>query len=384
MKTILNIILISVLSIQAFAQNTTFTVSGNIKGLDGKELRMVITDDKTKEGYRAVNIPLKDNTFSYTGTIDSYTQITVSPGVERVVKKVGSGYIPVKSSLLMFIAYPGAKITFSGTITDFVDAYPSGDETNNDLAKLNKQINPLMNKSANALVNTENNTVVDTLLIKSLNDSIEKWDLQVAALKKQFIINNPKSIAAACVFSDMLRLGQYNDEKAIFTFEKLHKTLENNPFYKYSQKLIAGIQLTRIGNTVPNITTFRTPDSSKFELSSLRGKYLIIDFWGTWCGPCMSGMPKMKEYLEKYSNKLNILGIASEKDQGQKWKNAIVDKGLTWHHILSDKTGTENYVLNFSISGFPTKFIVDPQGKIVSRYVGENESFYTELDNLLK
>jgi len=383
MKTILNIILISVLSIQAFAQNTTFTVSGNIKGLDGKELRMVITDDKTKEGYRAVNIPLKDNTFSYTGTIDSYTQITVSPGVERVVKKVGSGYIPVKSSLLMFIAYPGAKITFSGTITDFVDAYPSGDETNNDLAKLNKQINPLMNKSVNVQVNIENKVITDAGLIKSLKDSAAIWDSQVAAIKKQFVIDNPKSIAAAWLFSDMLMRSQIKGDDAVTVFGKLDNKLKSIPFYQDAQKRIAGFQLTKIGNMVPDITTLRTPDSTKFELSSLRGKYLIIDFWGTWCGPCMAGMPKMHEYLDKYSNKLNILGIASESDKGQKWKKAIVDKNLTWHHILSGK-GDQDFVLQFNVSAFPTKFIIDPQGKIVSRYVGENESFYTELDNLLK
>ena len=95
-------------------------------------------------------------------------------------------------------------------------------------------------------------------------------------------------------------------------------------------------------------------------------------------------MPKLKEYYTKYSGKLNILGIASESDNGKRWRSVIKDKQLNWYNLLSNNSGDEDYVLKFSIAGFPTKFIIDPDGKILGRYVGEDESIYTELDRLLK
>lgn len=380
---VVSIVLFCMLSLCTWAQNSSFTVAGNVKGLDGKDLRMIITDEKSQNGYRVENIPVKDDTFSYTGKIDGYCLIVMYPGVERVVKSVGNGYIPAKSSSFMFIAYPGANVTFSGTVTDFVDAYPSGDAANDDLEKLNSKINPIMNKSVNVRVKTENKIIIDTLIIRALNDSVVIWDGQVAGIKKQFVIDNPRSIAAAWLFSDMLKRSQIKEEEAVTVFEKLDRKLNDIPFYQEAQKRIKGFTLTKIGNRVPDIATSGTPDSTKFELASLRGKYLIIDFWGTWCGPCMTGMPQMREYLNKYSDKLNILGVASESDGGKRWRKAIVDKNLAWYHVLSGK-GDHDFVLQFNVSAFPTKFIIDPEGKILARFVGEDERFYTELDKLLK
>src|SRR5699024_3859356 len=100
--------------------------------------------------------------------------------VDRTVKRVeGGGYYPAKSSQLQFIASPGAKVHFSGKITDFVDAYPSGDDANIDLAKLNSKVFPLMNKAINMQLKIANKEVTDPSKIKETKDLMSKLNKKV-------------------------------------------------------------------------------------------------------------------------------------------------------------------------------------------------------------
>jgi thiol-disulfide isomerase/thioredoxin len=118
-------------------------------------------------------------------------------------------------------------------------------------------------------------------------------------------------------------------------------------------------------------------------LSSLRGKWVIIDFWGSWCGWCIKGMPKMKEYYAKYDGKLEILGVDCN-DTVEKWKAAVAKHEIPWLHVYWDKEKGDNPVALYGVQGFPTKVIVDPQGKIAKIIVGEDPSFYDYLDEVLK
>lgn len=115
------------------------------------------------------------------------------------------------------------------------------------------------------------------------------------------------------------------------------------------------------------------------SLSSLRGKYVILDFWGSWCVWCIKGFPKMKEYYTKYPDVFEILGIDC-RDTEAKWKAAVLEYELPWLHVYCPKEST---LLNeYGVAGFPTKIIIDPEGKIYKTYIGEDPAFYTTLDEL--
>ncbi len=109
---------------------------------------------------------------------------------------------------------------------------------------------------------------------------------------------------------------------------------------------------------------------------------MLIDFWGVWCGPCVAEMPKVKEYADKYADKLTVLGINSG-DTKEKMMQFLKPKGYNWQQLMSGKNA-DNLVLKFNVSGFPTKFIIDPEGKILQRYLGSSEKAFIELDKLLK
>lgn len=116
-------------------------------------------------------------------------------------------------------------------------------------------------------------------------------------------------------------------------------------------------------------------------LESLRGKYVILDFWGSWCGWCIKGFPMMKEYYAKYPGKFEILGVDCN-DTEAKWKAAVEKHQLPWLHVYCPKGAT--LLSDYGITGFPTKIIIGPDGKIVKTIVGEDPAFYTLLDELFK
>ncbi len=125
----------------------------------------------------------------------------------------------------------------------------------------------------------------------------------------------------------------------------------------------------------------KTLDGKEFALASLRGKYVVLDFWGTWCGWCIKGMPEMKAAYEKYHDKLEFVGIACN-DTEERWKQKIEELQLPWIHTLNREE--HDLAIAYGVSGFPTKFILDKEGKIVKKVVGESPEFYETIERLMK
>lgn len=120
-------------------------------------------------------------------------------------------------------------------------------------------------------------------------------------------------------------------------------------------------------------------NGKELSLSSLRGKYVVLDFWGSWCGWCIKGMPAMKEAYGKYKKKMEILGIDCN-DSDEAWKAAVKKHELPWKHVYCPRGSKVPSM--YAIQGFPTKIVVDPKGKVVKVVVGEDPKFYDYLDEL--
>lgn len=139
-----------------------------------------------------------------------------------------------------------------------------------------------------------------------------------------------------------------------------------------------GAERQTAGAEAPDFT-LNDINGKPLSLSSLRGKYVVLDFWGSWCGWCIKGFPEMKKYYEKYKDKMEILGIDCN-DREDKWKATVKEHGLPWLHVYNPK---DSRVLeDYGIRGYPTKIIVGPDGKIVKTVLGEDPAFYTFLDEL--
>ncbi|WP_339701424.1 TlpA disulfide reductase family protein [uncultured Roseivirga sp.] len=357
----------------------SFTVTGTIEGLDTEYMSRSYKD---AEGNRVSDsIFVENGKFTYTAKISEPEFIVFWPNVENTIKRTDRGYYPAKSSQFAFLAAPGDYIEFKGEVTDFVDAYPTGTPANDDLASINSKIFPLLNQAVN--MQLEQNKLEDTdPRYQVLTDSMNLLNEKVDEMKKEFVASNPKSEAAAWYLSDMMVRSQVSQDEAIKIFKSFDKGLAGYTYYEAVAQRVEGIESTMEGKIIPNFTSNATPNGETFELYSLKGKYVLVDFWGTWCAPCIAEMPTVKEYQEKYKDQLVILGINSG-DSMEKMVQFLDKYDYDWQQVLAQNE-TEDLVLKLNVAGFPTKFILDPEGKIIKRFVGSTEEAFDVLDEILE
>ena len=133
-----------------------------------------------------------------------------------------------------------------------------------------------------------------------------------------------------------------------------------------------------IGSHVPELG-LKDLHGNVLELQSLRGKYVVLDFWGSWCTWCIKGFPKLKEYYAKYKDRLDIVGIDCN-DTAEKWAAAVKKHNVPWLHVRSEDGITEQ---KFRVQGYPYKVLISPEGIVLKAYLGETEAFYQYLDATL-
>ncbi len=126
----------------------------------------------------------------------------------------------------------------------------------------------------------------------------------------------------------------------------------------------------------------QTPDGGSLALSQLKGKYVLIDFWASWCGPCRRENPNVVANYKKYKDKgFEIFGVSLDKN-ADAWKKAIQDDGLTWQHISDLKGWSSDHARLYSVSSIPQTVLIDKEGKIVQRNL-RGEQLTAKLQELL-
>jgi thiol-disulfide isomerase/thioredoxin len=129
------------------------------------------------------------------------------------------------------------------------------------------------------------------------------------------------------------------------------------------------------------------------DFNSLKGRYVLLDFWGSWCRPCRASHPHLKELYAKYKDKgFEIVGIATEHAKTKEecirlWTTAISDDGLTWLQLLNNENRAKfDAVKEYGVTAFPTKILLDREGKVIGRYVGNGnggDALSGKLEQLL-
>lgn len=138
------------------------------------------------------------------------------------------------------------------------------------------------------------------------------------------------------------------------------------------------------GQMAPDFT-LNTPEGKPFTLSSTRGKYVILDFWGSWCSWCIKGMPALRDFYNVHKDKLEIVSVACN-DRDQAWREGIKKYEMTWINVFNPHNQpAEKEVTNlYNIQGYPTKYLINPQGKIVVKVIGEDPEFFTKVTKAME
>jgi len=132
---------------------------------------------------------------------------------------------------------------------------------------------------------------------------------------------------------------------------------------------------------------FSLPDTTGkiVNLADFRGKWVVLDFWGSWCRWCIKGFPDLKEAYKQYDGKMEVIGI-DNRDTKEKWVEAVAKYELPWVNVYNDTESDAGMTLlqEYAVQGFPTKVVVGPDGIIRNITVGEDPNFYNVLRDLLK
>ena len=162
------------------------------------------------------------------------------------------------------------------------------------------------------------------------------------------------------------------------TRAKISPALANSPYVKDFDGIIKQLEHVQIGQVAPE---FSLPDTAgvSVSLSDFRGKYVLLDFWASWCPPCRKENPNVVNAFQQYKDKnFTIVGISLDKDKA-KWQKAIADDHLTWAHVSDLKYWDSEIPALYGVRGIPANVLLDPNGVIIAKNItGE------DLQNTLK
>lgn len=249
----------------------------------------------------------------------------------------------------------------------------SGSELMADITRLQKITSPLEEEYA-AMSDKGNVTMEDVqAFMKRYDDAVVK-----------FIKENPKSQAVPYAMFNL------QGESLAETYRNMTPEAKESPLFPIVEKQVEGDkeqiekekelerQLKELSDgkhPAPGFT-LKNLEGKDVSLSDFRGKWVILDFWGSWCGWCIKGMPKLKEAYKEYAGRVEVIGIDCNESE-EAWRAGVARNELPWVNVYNPKSS--NLLQEYMIQGFPTKVIVDPQGNIADITIGEDPTFFSKL-----
>lgn len=206
------------------------------------------------------------------------------------------------------------------------------------------------------------------------------WAQDKEELIKQ-ILANPKDENSIQLIQ---RLNSYDpDPKEMKVyFKKLDKSVRKSTKGKIFERYIQAVENSSVGKKAPGITQFDL-EGNPYSLQDLRGKFVLVDFWASWCPPCREENPKLVAIYQDFKDKnFEILGVSFDRDM-KAWKKAIDDDKLTWKHISDIQHWNNGAAGVYGIKAIPQNVLVNPEGIIVARNL-HGDDLRKKLEEILK
>lgn len=370
---ILILALISVMGSNGYSQN--FQLKGTTKNNNGKLLFIYYTNAQQKDV--ADSVIIQDDKYSFSGTVDG-------PSLVYIGLKMAENRWDPDDNIGFFLEPTAVTITQTGA--HIKNSVVEGSATQKIYHQFEQQREKLEQRwqvvmdtlqQVNKRSNTAYQKLKDWVLTPYFEESRE--------LEISFMNDHPQS----AITGYLLRfyVGKMDLDTLRRYYGALGATLQSSHYGKYIAREIASIQKGSPGSAA---TDFKTTDlnGKRLALSQFKGKYVLLDFWASWCVPCRASNPHLKALYRQYHAKgLEIIGVSDDDSAPDKWKAAVAKDGVgIWHNVLRGydrnvKAGTENpkdISGKFGIHELPTKLLIDPSGTIIGRFVGTDDASLLE------
>lgn len=205
---------------------------------------------------------------------------------------------------------------------------------------------------------------------------------ELTIILKSFIAKHPDSYISLLALNELISSG--TEATALYSlYQKLSESVQKTDFGKELGDRILSSTRTAIGAVAPDFTQ-KDPSGKPVKLSDFLGKYVLIDFWASWCGPCRSENPNVVKAYKQFKNKnFEILGVSLDNPNAKSaWLKAIETDKLTWPQV-SDLQGWKNSAARlYGVQSIPQNFLLDPKGVIVAKNL-RGEQLIATLNTVL-
>jgi len=343
------------------AQKKNFEIVGELKGLKNNTCLYLI-HNKDEHGPDTLSrIQSRGEKFIFTGVAPFYGEAYFIK-IDTIKTKYET---PIKGYITIVIDYN--KILLKGSIGHLeIDALSiTGSKSQDDYVLFMNGQKEVMTKETLAANNLSRVAVPgnkDTLLIQRCQDVYDSSKKVTDAFRVNWISEHSNSTLAPWVILTSVQ----DVSKRAEAFDKLGPVAKQSKYGRFLYNEIAKENMTAVGKAAPNFS-FPTIDGKDISLTDAvkQGKFTVIDFWASWCGPCRKTIPELKNLYDKYHEKgLNILGYSvDEKDED--WKMALGQFQMPWVNVRETiKNFAGDY---YNVQALPKTVVLDHDGKVVAK-----------------
>lgn len=357
-----NILILAAMSLPlaSQAQKGTFTIEGNIGRLNSPAMAYIdyMCDGAGKEDSAVVT----NGRFTFKGlsTGHSYARMALSHDGSGKQKAVYTGDV-----IYFYFGKEEIKITSADSLAN---ATIAGSKVYNEFMAYNKAIGGSimdMNKWANGQVNAASpEQRQDTAFLGRINTEYRKRITNRANAQIEYAIKHPNSYFGMVALSE--GTGTPVDVKRIEpVFNSMHKSLrESDMGIELKQRILAA-KTIHVGAPAPRFTQTDV-NGQPLRLDDIKGKFVLVEFWASWCGPCRAENPNLTQQYAKYKSQgFEVIAISLD-DHKDKWLEAIAKDKLPWIHV-SDLKGWNNEVgRQYGIRAVPANFLLDENKHIIA------------------
>ncbi|QJD97060.1 AhpC/TSA family protein [Mucilaginibacter robiniae] len=283
-------------------------------------------------------------------------------------KGVGFSHLNGRDDILSFYLEKG-NIVLSGT-DSLAKAKIAGSPINDENAQLQASLGLINARAKKLYADAQAAPAAQQQSVayqNQLQANLKVLQKQQEDVLKNFVATHKNSYLSLMALSS---LGNPNADVSGLEplYEGLSQNLKDTEAGKLLHQSLAGLKATAIGTQAPDFTQ---PDvnGKPVSLSSFKGKYVLIDFWASWCPPCRQENPNVVRVFNKYKTKnFTILGVSLDRPGAKEaWQQAVKSDGLTWTQVSDLKYWQNEAAALYKVQSIPQNFLIDPSGKIIAK-----------------
>lgn len=355
MRNLLSSLFLAIIFLSCQTTRDEFSIKGTIAGVDtGKVYLQKVVDGRPQSIDTA---DVVDGTFSFSGKMEL-------PDI-RVIRLNEQDYIAqlfLDNSKVTVAAkkdsMQAAKITGSPS-QDLFHTYLT------ELESVNKEMAALQDRYQKAMASQNMDEIKKVQIdYQAIMDNMKIYT-------KNFVKEHKTSVVAAYITLVQLS-NQIESAELDSIVNGFPQEISKSEYVVKVKELADGLRKTAIGKQAPDFT-MNDPMGKPIQLSSLKGKVVMIDFWASWCGPCRQENPNVVKLYQQYHDKgFEILGVSLDRSK-EDWQKAIKDDQLSWLHVSDLQYWQNNAAQLYSVNAIPQTYLLDKDGKIIAKGLRSEE-----------